>query len=128
MNMNASTEEQPSSSLDFVKWSLVTLLLAGSVVGNYLFAEQSVLVRAIAVVLTIIVAGLIAMQTDKGRIALAFAKESKTEAKKVIWPTGPEAKQTTFIVLLATVIMSFILWFLDFILLKVVGFITGLQV
>ena len=126
--MNASTENQPSSSLDGLKWGIIFLILGGAVFGNYFYAEQSVLVRAIAVVAAVIVAGLIAMQTEKGRTAIAFAKESKTEVRKVVWPTRQEAIQTTGIVLLATLIMSLILWGLDSLLFWAVGFVTGLQV
>lgn len=126
--MNASTEQEPSGSLDFLKWSFILLLLAGAVVGNYFFAEQSVLVRALAVVAMIIVAGLVAMQTVKGRTAVAFAKESRTEVRKVVWPTRQEAVQTTGIVLVATLIMSLLLWGLDSVLFWVVGLITGLKV
>jgi len=126
--MNASTEAEPSGSFDFLKWSVIFLLLAGAVVGNYIFAEQSVLVRAIAVVAAIVIAGLIAMQTVKGRTAVAFAKESRTEVRKVVWPTRQEAVQTTGIVLVATLIMSLLLWGLDSVLFWVVGLITGLKV
>jgi preprotein translocase subunit SecE len=126
--MNASTETEPSGSFDFLKWSVIFLLLAGAVVGNYIFAEQSILVRAIAVVTAIVVAGLIAMQTVKGRTAVAFAKESRTEVRKVVWPTRQEAVQTTGIVLVATLIMSLLLWGLDSVLFWVVGLITGLKV
>jgi len=126
--MNASTENQPSSSLDFLKWSVIILLLAGAVVGNYYFAEQSVLYRAIAIVALIVIAGFVAMQTEKGRTAFSFAKEARTEVRKVVWPTRQEAIQTTGIVLVATFIMSLLLWGLDSVLFWVVGFITGLQV
>jgi preprotein translocase subunit SecE len=126
--MNASTEHEPSGSLDFLKWGIIVLLLAGAVVGNYYFAEQSILVRALAVVAAIVVAGLVAMQTVKGRSAVAFAKESRTEVRKVVWPTRQEAVQTTGIVLVATLIMSILLWGLDSVLFWVVGLITGLKV
>ncbi|MEH6596274.1 MAG: preprotein translocase subunit SecE [Colwellia polaris] len=126
--MNASTETEPSGSLDFLKWGVIVLLLAGAVVGNYIFAEQSVLVRALAVVAAIVVAGLVAMQTVKGRNAVDFAKESRTEVRKVVWPTRQEAVQTTGIVLVATLIMSLLLWGLDSVLFWVVGLITGLKV
>ncbi|SET79355.1 preprotein translocase subunit SecE [Thalassotalea agarivorans] len=126
--MNASTENQTGGSLDTVKWLLVLIILAGAVVGNYMFGEESVLVRAIAVVAAVIVAGLIAMTTEKGKAGVAFAKESRTEVRKVVWPTRQEAIQTTGIVLVATVIMALILWGLDSVLFWVVGFITGLQV
>ena len=126
--MNASTETEPSGSLDFLKWGVIVLLLGGAVVGNYIFAEQSVLVRALAVVAAIVVAGLVAMQTVKGRNAVDFAKESRTEVRKVVWPTRQEAVQTTGIVLVATLIMSLLLWGLDSVLFWVVGLITGLKV
>ena len=126
--MSASTEKQPSGSLDSVKWGLIILILAGAVVGNYIYGELSVLIRAIAVVGAVIVAGLIAMQTEKGRAAVLFAKESRTEVRKVVWPTRQEAVQTTGIVLVATLIMSLVMWGLDSVLFWVVGLITGLQV
>jgi len=126
--MNASTEEQPSGSLDTLKWGVTILLLAGAVVGNYVYGDQSVLIRAIAVVAAVIVAGLIAGQTEKGRSAINFAKEARTETRKVVWPTRQEAVQTTAIVLVATLIMSFVMWGLDSILFELVGFITGLKV
>jgi len=126
--MSASTENQPSGSLDSVKWGLIILILAGAVVGNYIYGELSVLIRAIAVVGAVIVAGLIAMQTEKGRAAVLFAKESRTEVRKVVWPTRQEAVQTTGIVLVATLIMSLVMWGLDSVLFWVVGLITGLQV
>lgn len=128
MNMNASTENQPSTSLDGLKWGIIVLLLAGAVVGNYFFGEESVLIRAIAVVALIVIAGLLAMQTEKGRTAVLFAKESRTEVRKVVWPTRQEAVQTTGIVLLVTALMSVLLWGLDSFLFWVVGFITGLKV
>ncbi len=111
--MNASTEEQPTGSLDTLKWGVVFLLLAGSVAGNYVYGEASVLIRAITVVIAIGVAGLVAMQTVKGRTAISFAKEARTEVRKVVWPTRQEALQTTGIVLVVTVLMAVLLWGLD---------------
>ena len=54
--MNASTESQPSGSLDFLKWALVLIILASAVAGNYIFGEESVLYRAIGVVVAIAIA------------------------------------------------------------------------
>jgi len=126
--MNASTENQPSGSLDTLKWGIIFLLLAAAVGGNYVYAEESVLLRAIGVVFAVGVAGFVAMQTVKGRTAVAFAKESRTEVRKVVWPTRQEAVQTTGIVLVVTLLMSFLLWGLDSVLFWVVGLITGMKV
>ncbi|TWX52401.1 preprotein translocase subunit SecE [Colwellia hornerae] len=126
--MNASTESQPNGSLDSLKWMIVILILAGVVFANYFYGDESVLYRAIGAVAGIVIAGVIAMQTVKGYNAVAFAKESRTEIRKVVWPTRQEAIQTTGIVLFATFIMSLVMWGLDSTLFWVVGFITGLKV
>ncbi|MBL0688925.1 MAG: preprotein translocase subunit SecE [Pseudoalteromonas sp.] len=120
--------ETPSSGMESVKWLVAIALLAGAVVGNHMFADQSVLLRAIGVVVAIAAGLAIASQTFKGRTFLAFAKEARIEVRKVIWPTRQETTHTTLIVLVATVIMALILWGLDGILFRAVGFLTGLEI
>lgn len=122
--MSANTEAR-SNSLDTLKWSLVILLLAGAVVGNYLLAEMSVVLRVAGVIVTIAVAGLIALQTTKGKQALGFAHESRVEVRKVVWPTRQESVQTTLIVFAVTLVMALILWGLDAIFVNLVNLITG---
>lgn len=124
--MNAASET-PKSGFDVIKWLLVFVILSLAVVGNYIY-ELGALERAIAVVVLVIVAGVIAGQTNKGRTFINFAKESRTEVRKVVWPTRQETMQTTLVVLVATIIMGLILWGLDAILLRVVSFLTGLGI
>lgn len=114
-----------TGSLDIVKWLLVVVLLGAAVGGNFYFGEMSVLVRAIGVVVAVAVALLIAAKTGKGSQFVSFASESRTEVRKVVWPTREEATQTTLIVLAATFVMALILWGLDGIAVRVVSFITG---
>jgi preprotein translocase subunit SecE len=114
--------------MDTVKWLISIALLLGAVVGNYMYADLSVLVRAVGVVVAVAAAlGLLAT-TEKGRTFIAFAKESRIEVRKVVWPTRQETTHTTFIVMLATVVMALILWGLDGILFRIVGFLTGLEI
>ena len=125
--MSANTETQ-SSSLDGLKWIVAIALLAAAVLGNYYYGEQvSVLYRAIGVVVLVIIAGVIAGMTGKGRRFRSFAKESRAETRRVVWPSRQEATQTTIIVVVATSIVSLILWGMDAILVRVVGFFTGLE-
>jgi len=126
--MNANTEERVTSSFDTLKWGIIFLLLLGSIAGNYFYGDASVLIRAVAVVAAVAIAGLIALQTAKGSNALIFAKESRTEIRKVVWPTRQEAIQTTGIVLLVTLLMSLLLWGLDSVLFWLVGLVTGMKV
>lgn len=126
--MSTNTENQTSGSLDTLKWGVVFLILIGAVVANHMYADLSVLIRAVGVIVAVAIAALIAYQTEKGRTAVNFAKESRTEVRKVVWPTRQEAVQTTGIVLIVTAIMSLLLWGLDSFLFWIVGFITGLKV
>ncbi|MBO7923651.1 preprotein translocase subunit SecE [Alteromonas sp. KS69] len=123
--MSEKTENQ-SNALDMFKWVVVFALLAGLVTANTVFGEISVLYRAVTAVVVVVVAGFIAASTVKGSTFLSFAKESRTEVRKVVWPTRQEANQTTIIVLAATLVMALILWGLDGIIVRVVGYITGI--
>ncbi|SQD79221.1 preprotein translocase subunit SecE [Moritella yayanosii] len=125
--MTSNTENQ-GKALETVKWVLVAIILIGTVIGNNIFSEESVLIRAVAVIIAAVIAGGIALQTSKGRNALEFASESRTEVRKVVWPTRQEAIQTTLIVLVVTAFMALVLWGLDGILVRVVAFITDVKV
>lgn len=125
--MSENTETQ-SNSMDMLKWLIVIALLGGVVAGNYVYEELSVLYRALGAVAGIVIAGFVAASTTKGSAFLTFAKDSRTEVRKVVWPTRQEATQTTLIVLAATVVMSLLLWGLDGIIVRVVSFITGLGI
>ena len=117
--------EQSNNGLDLVKWVIVFGLLAGAVIANNMFEQESVLIRAIGVVAAVIVAGLFASTTTKGKTFIGFAKESNKEVRKVIWPTRQEATQTTLIIFVATALIAVLLYFLDMGLRWLVGLITG---
>jgi len=126
--MNATNTENQGGSMDLLKWIVVIGLLASAVVGNYMYGEVSVVYRALGVIAAIGVALAMASQTEKGREAVAFAKESRLEIRKVVWPTRKEATNTTLIVLAATGVMALVLWGMDGVLVRIVGFITGIKV
>lgn len=118
--------ENPSNALDMLKWLVVIALLGGLVTANTMYGEISVLYRALAAVAVVVIAGFIAATTTKGSAFLTFAKESRMEVRKVVWPSRQEANQTTLIVLLATLVMALILWGIDGIMVRLVSFITGI--
>ncbi|WP_299019474.1 preprotein translocase subunit SecE [uncultured Photobacterium sp.] len=124
MKANAENQSSPSS-MDGLKWVTVFALLAAAVVGNYLYSDVSVVLRAAAIVVLVAAAGGIAALTAKGKTAIAFARESRMEVRKVVWPTRQEATQTTFIVLAVTVIMALALWGIDGIMVRLVRLVTG---
>jgi preprotein translocase subunit SecE len=110
--VNAKVETQ-ASKLDGLKWLIVVALVAVGVVGNSMFANESLLYRVLALVALAIVAGLIALQTAKGKAFFQLFKEAKNEIRKVVWPTRQETLQTTGIVVVAVLIIGLLLWGLD---------------
>lgn len=126
--MSANTEAHRSGrGLEVVKWLVVAILLVVAIVGNYYYHDYHLLLRALAIVLIIAIAGGVAMTTSKGKSSVAFAREARTEVRKVIWPTRQETLHTTLIVTAVTAVMSLVLWGLDGILVHVVSLITGLR-
>lgn len=126
--MNANTETQGSgSSLNIVKWVGVFAILAATVVGNAVFDDVAVVLRALVIILMVAAALGLAAFTRQGKSFLEFARESRIEVRKVVWPTRQETTHTTLIVAAVTVVMALALWGLDSILVNLVSFITGLR-
>ncbi|VDY46642.1 preprotein translocase subunit SecE [Salmonella enterica subsp. enterica serovar Daytona] len=94
--MSANTEAQGSGrGLEAMKWIVVAILLIVAIVGNYLYRDMMLPLRALAVVILIAAAGGVALLTTKGKATVAFAREARTEVRKVIWPTRQETLHTT---------------------------------
>ena len=110
--MNAKVDSE-ASKLDSLKWLVVIALVAVGVVGNSMYANESLLYRVLALVALAIVAGFIALQTAKGKAFFQLFKEAKNEIRKVVWPTRQETLQTTGIVVVAVLIIGLLLWGLD---------------
>ena len=123
-SMKADAETSPKS-MDTLKWIVVFALVAAVIVGNNLLGELSVVLRATGSVVLIAIACGIAAMTTKGQAAITFARESRMEVRKVVWPTRQETLQTTLIVLGVTVAMSLILWGIDGVMVSLVRIFTG---
>ena len=54
-----------------------------------------------------------------------FLKESRTELKKVTWPTPKQAIASTSVVVVLTVIVSLVLGLIDFGLAKIIRLVLG---
>jgi preprotein translocase subunit SecE len=109
--MSANTEAQGSGrGLEAVKWIVVAVLLVVAIVGNYYYRAYSLPLRALAVVVIIAIAGAVALMTIKGKATVAFAREARTEVRKVIWPTRQETLHTTLIVAAVTAVMAWMVF------------------
>ena len=110
--MTANTEEKVYR-LDAVKWLLVVAIVAAGVVGNSHFSAESILYRALALLVLTAIAVFVALQTAKGVAIADVIRGSLVELRKVVWPSRQETNQTTLIVLAVVFVMAIILWLLD---------------
>ena len=117
--------EAATSRLDPLKWGVVTILVVAGVVGNSYFADQSLLYRVLALLAAAAVAGWVACTTERGGALWQLLKSSRTEIRKVVWPTRQETTQTTLIVVVFVFIMALILWGIDSVLGWLVGMVIG---
>ena len=117
--------EATASRFDSVKWVAVAILVAVGVVGNSYFSDQSLLYRVLGLVALGAVAALIALQTAKGAAFWTLVKGSRTEIRKVVWPTRQETVQTTLIVVGVVLIVALFLWGLDSLLGWLVSLVIG---
>ncbi len=123
--MSTVNSENTKSSLDGLKWTITVILLAAIIVGNYMYGETLHVVARVGVLLILAaLAVLSAALTEKGQTFLGFAKDSRLEVRKVVWPTRQETMQTTLIILAVSTIVGLVLWGLDGIFVRVVSFIT----
>ena len=121
-----STKAQTSDNrLDVLKWIVVAVIVAVAVAGNQYFAAESVLYRAVALVVLGLVAAFVALQTTKGKSFWSLLKEARIEIRKVVWPNRTETTQTTLIVVAVVLVMALILWGLDTLLGWIISLFIG---
>lgn len=118
---------EKSKGTNTLLWIIAVALIIVAAVGNTYFAAQlSLVVRVLALVALGAGAVVAAALTNQGQKTLHFIKESRTELRKIIWPTRPEATQTTLIVIAMCVVVSLVLWGIDSIIVRLVAFLTNL--
>jgi len=123
--MVAKTEEVVSNKLDTMKLVLAIAVLIFGIVGFYYFEAESQLYRVLGVVFATLVAVGISSTTRIGQVLISFARESRMEVRKVVWPTRQETVQTTFMVIVAVIIIGIFLWLVDMVLAEAIQMLTG---
>lgn len=123
MMLKIGNQDEPK--LDWLKWLLVAVLLVAGLVANYYYSQQPWPLRLLAwLFLAGVVAG-IASQTKLGKQTISFARESRMELRKVVWPTRQETVQMTLLIAAVVIVLALILWGVDGALMWLVGSLTG---
>ncbi|MFL2714740.1 MAG: preprotein translocase subunit SecE [Gammaproteobacteria bacterium] len=123
-----------SKTLDNLKWLLAILVFAAAVFGNSYFGPSQgidgldtvegvpFLYRVLGVILLFLVGLWLISITNFGSNALKLMKESRTEIRKVVWPTRIETTQTFMIVFGSIVVLCLFFWGLE----SLLSFLTSL--
>ncbi len=123
--MVAKTEEVVSNKLDSFKLLLAIAVLILGIVGFYYYEAESQLYRVLGVVFAAVVAIAISSTTHLGQNIIGFGREARMEVRKVVWPTRQETVQTTFMVIVAVIIIGIFLWLIDMVLAQAIQLVTG---
>jgi preprotein translocase subunit SecE len=123
--MVAKTEEVVSNKLDSFKLLLAIAVLMLGIVGFYYYEAESQLYRVLGVVFTTIVAIAISSTTTLGQNLIGFGREARMEVRKVVWPTRQETIQTTFMVIVAVIVIGIFLWLVDMVLAEAIQLLTS---
>ena len=124
--MATSRADAPSNAADNLKIALAVAVVVVALVTFYVFADQSLLMRVLALLVAAAVAGSLYYQTDHGKRTVGFFRDARTEVRKVVWPSRQETVQTTLTVFVIVIIIGIFLWLFDMLLSGVFKWATGI--
>lgn len=121
-----SKAEVTTNSADTIKLAAAGALVLLGLIAFYFFAEQSLLLRTVGLLVIAGLAAFIVYQTDLGRRTVEFFRDARTEVRKVVWPSRAETTQTTVTVFIIVVIVGIFLWLFDMLLAFLFRAVTGI--
>jgi preprotein translocase subunit SecE len=104
---------------------LSLLMLVGSILGYYYFDSQPAVIRAVGVLVGVAASLFVFTRSPKGAVVWEYVRGSRTEIRKMVWPTRQETLQTTLIIGVFVLVFAIFLWLLDMALVEIVQFLTG---
>jgi preprotein translocase subunit SecE len=123
--MSTKAKAQAKPKADIFLWTLIVVLICAAIGVDYYFSEIAWSLRLAGWIILACILVFIILQTTLGRQIWKFAKESRIELRKVVWPTRQVTIRTTAIVGGLVVLTAIIMWGLDSILLWLIGLLTG---
>lgn len=106
-------------------WITVLVLIVAAIGIDYYFKEIPWALRLAGWVVVACIIVFLVMMTVTGKKIWKFAKEARTEMRKVVWPTRQETIRTTAIVASLVLLVALIMWGADAILFWLIGLLTG---
>ena len=119
------TKESASKLFDRLKWVIALAIFGTAVVGNSYFSDIAFLYRVLGVVFLFIIGLVFLALTSFGSNSIKLMRESRTEIRRVVWPTRAETTQTFAIVFGAIIVLCLFFWGLESVLSWIFKFILG---
>ena len=90
---------------------------------NLFFSENQLyqLFKAFGVIFVIVLSVVCVGFTATGRHVISFTRESYIEVRRVVWPTGQEARATTVYIGVVTVVVALMLWLFDMVFMTLIS-------
>ena len=102
-----------SNIADKIKWLVSICVFSAAIVGNSYYTEVAFLYRVLAVVALFIIATLVLANTVFGKAAVTLMRESRTEMRRVVWPTRMETTPTFMVVFGSIIVLCLFFWALE---------------
>ena len=112
--------QQSVTVLDTAKLAAGAVILAGGIAAFYLLPDLPIWLRWIIVLAALVVGALVGLQSAPGKTFWGFVQASRTELRKVVWPTASETRQVTLVVFVMIIVLALFFWALD----SLLGFLT----
>ncbi len=111
--MSNQSVQTVTTSADKAKLGVAVVALFAGLIGFYLLAGQTTIIRVAVLAGGLLLAVGAAWTSALGQGFIGFARESVRETKKVVWPSRREAMQITGVVFGFVFIMALFLWGTD---------------
>ncbi|XBC40798.1 MAG: preprotein translocase subunit SecE [Buchnera aphidicola (Nurudea yanoniella)] len=114
--------------LNIIKWISIGILITLIFLNNYYDFNLSFTLHTIITIFLISSISVLMFSIKKWKKITLLIQETKKETKKITWPSFKETLHTTIIVIIATFLISLILWGLDNFLIRLVSFLISLRI
>jgi preprotein translocase subunit SecE len=111
--MATSQVETVTTGADKAKLGAAVALVIAALAGFYLLAKQGQIAQWGALIVGLVAAFVVFVNSETGKEFVGFGRDSWKEVKKVVWPSRKESIQMTLYVIAFCAIMAIFLWLTD---------------
>jgi len=123
--MSDEIKVQDAGTADKLKLAVAIVIVTAGVAGYYVLANQSVWLRWLPVIGSLVLAAVVVAFSRYGSEFRRFVELARIELRKIVWPTRQETLQTTLVVFGFVIVAGIFFWLLDLVLAWATKTLTG---